>query len=127
MAGHTGEPTDLEMTAGLPYGIRFTVPGRAAVWPTRESFEIRSDIRVGKTEATPLAGRLVDYITAVVEGPDIIVTVRLSGAQTRVVAKGYYDIVLSDPGVEDERALCIAHGKVKVDYLRTAAANEVVV
>lgn len=124
MVSASGTPVDLELVAGLPYARRFRVTGAASIWPTVESFEIRSHIREGRNENTPLVGRLDLFLTSTIEGQDVVVDLTLTGEQTRSIVKGFYDIIISDPGTEDARALSISSGKVKVSYLRTAATDE---
>lgn len=125
MAGSvTSEPVDLVMTAGLPYRRRFRMGGVAAIWPTLPEFEVRSQIRAGKDETTELLYNLAQHITPSIDGVDIVLDLVLTGADTRVIPKkGYYDIIVSDPGVTDQRAIPASSGKIKVGLLVTAAVD----
>lgn len=119
------ESVTLAMTAGLPYHRRVRVMNGKALWPTLDSFEVRSQIREGKTEATALLGVLTPYLTKSFDGVDIVVDIDLTGEQTREIPiSGSYDIVISDPGPEDARAFPILAGKIKVKALVTAATDE---
>lgn len=127
MAGISGTPVDLEMTAGLPYTRRVRVTGAALVWPDTDSFEVRSQFRAGKTPDTALIADLGQFLTSSVQAGDIVIDIALSGADTRALLpnlKGYYDIVISDPGIEDLRALPILSGRVKLGTLVTGASDE---
>lgn len=125
MAGPiTSDPVDLAMTAGLPYRRRFRVTGAAVVWPTVPDFEVRSQIRAGKDETTELLYNLAQHITPSIDVDDIVLDLELTGAQTRLVPhKGYYDMIISDPGVTDARAIPVSYGKIKVGLLVTAAVD----
>lgn len=123
MAGATSTPVALEMTAGLPYSRRFRVQDGKLVWPTLDTFEVRSQIRKRKTPTSELLGALTPFLTPSYDEDDIVVDLELTGAQTREVVGGYYDIIISDVGTTDARAIPIASGKVKVGTLVTEAAD----
>lgn len=116
-------PVDLEMTAGLPYNRRFRVVGGAAIWDAEEKFEVRSHIRQRKTQDSQLLKDLSPYFSSSVVEGDILIDLSLTGEQTRGFVKGYYDIVISDVGTVDARALTISSGKVKVGTTVTAAGD----
>ena len=126
MAGSsTSTPVELAMTAGLPYKRRFVVVGGASVWATVGQFEVRSQMRAGRDVNSEFLYDLAQHITPSVVGADIVLDLSLTGAQTRgVPAKGNYDIIVSDPGVTDARAIPVVNGKVKVGQLVTAAGDE---
>lgn len=117
-------PVELAIRAGLPYARRIRVTGGKTYWPEAGSFEVRSNIRTGKTVDTALVADLTPFLSASYDGEDIVVTLSMTGAQTRSLGNGYYDIVLSDRGAEDARALSILSGKVKMSGLVTAAASD---
>lgn len=118
-------PVPLEMVAGLPYAIRFRVTGVTAIWPTLDLLEVRGQVRKKDDPASPLVGNLTPYLVATIDGTDILVTLRLNGAQTRTMAKGYYDIVISDVGPDDDRALPVSKGPLVLDTLVTSGAGDV--
>lgn len=114
---------DLELTSGLPYSRVVRVTGGTSIWPTLGDFEVRSQIRSGPSEDSTLLGSLMPYITPSIDGLDILVTIDMTGAETYNVPTGYYDIVLSDIGTTDVRAIPVLSGKVKVGSLTTAASD----
>lgn len=123
MAESGNTSVELAMTAGLPYARRFRVQGGKLVWSNLDQMEVRSQIRQRKTPTSPLVGALTPFLTASYEGDDILIDLELTGAQTRAMVKGYYDIIISDVGTTDARALPVASGKVKVSTLVTEAAD----
>lgn len=119
----TSDAVELAMTAGLPYARRARVEGGALIWPSLDDFEVQSEIRSAKKNGT-LLGALVNYITPSIDGDDIVLDIRLTGAQTRLVpVKGYFDVILSDPGPEDARAIPALSGKIKVGTLVTGVPD----
>lgn len=125
MAGAVSQPVELILTAGLPYNRRFRVIDGVNVWPTEYTYEARSHIRVAKTFTSRLLFDLTPFLTVTIEGNDILVTLALTGEDTRAIApgKGYYDIILSDVGAEDDRAISISSGTVTVKTIVTAGQN----
>lgn len=123
MAESGNTSVELAMTAGLPYSRRFRITNGKSVWPTLDLLEVRSQVRVRKQPTSALVGALTPFLTPSYDGDDIVIDLELTGAQTRTMIKGYYDIVVSDVGATDERALSIASGKVKVGTLVTEAAD----
>lgn len=125
-AGTSGEsttPVDLVLTAGLPYSRKIRVTGGTGVWPTLGDFEVRSQIRREQDSNSALLGDLKPYLTPSIDGLDIVLDLVLSGAQTKTIPSGYYDIVLSDPGAVDARAISVLSGQVKVKTLVTAMSD----
>lgn len=115
--------TDLRIVAGLPYSRRIRVVGAAATWPTVEDFEVRSQVRTGRGPTSTLLFALADYLTPSVEGGDIILDLHMTGSQTRQIKAGFYDIVISDPGEVDERAIRALHGSISIGSLTTAPVD----
>ena len=125
MAGSTNSSVELAMTAGLPYRRRIRVTGATSMWPTLDDFEVRSQIRAGRDVNSQFLHDLGQYITPSIEGDDIILTLELTGAQTRLLpVKGNYDVIISDPGVDDAKALPALSGKIKVGQLITGPADD---
>lgn len=116
-------PVELGITAGLPYSRRFRVHDGTNIWPTLDDFEVRSHVRAGKTSLTPLLTDLTPFLVPTLDGTDIVVDLKLTGAETRTLLKGFFDIVISDKGDVDARALPIASGRVKIGSLVTAASD----
>ena len=132
--GATSTPVDLRMRAGLPYGRRFRMQDGKNTWANLADFEVRCQVRQGKTDDSLFLFNLTPYLTPSYDVNDIVVDLVMTGADTRearsailllteVAAVGNYDLIISDVGVEDARAIPLASGKVKIDTLVTAAAD----
>lgn len=124
MAGANLTPVDLEVTAGLPYVRKIRVAGATTFWVSDDDYEIRSQVREAKAPTARLVYDLGQHLTGQIEGSDLVIELRMTGAQTRDLPKGYYDIVVSDIGTVDARALRVLSGKVRVSSLITAASDE---
>ncbi len=122
--GVTGDAVELDLTAGIPYARRFRLTNGKNVWPELIDFEVRSQIRAGKSDQTELLYNLAQHITASFDGLDIALDLSLTGQNTRDIPAGYYDIVLSDPGTADVRAVpLIPPSKIKIARTVTAGAD----
>lgn len=117
------ETIEVLVTGGLPYGRRIRFEGviNNDLWPDLNSLEVRSELRVGKAYTTALIKDLRPYLTPVIEGSDLVVELNWTGADTRELVNGYFDIIVSDPGPEDARALRVGPFKVKVKSTTTGA------
>lgn len=111
--------TSLDITGGLPYNRRVRVVNGAITWPTIDDFEVASEIRVSADKGAKLKGSLTPFIESSVEEDDILLDIRLSGAQTRTLPNGFYDIVISDVGSADHRSIRVLKGRVNVTPLVT--------
>jgi hypothetical protein len=118
------EPVTLSITAGLPYSRRMRVSGAKSVWPTADAYEVRSQIRVGKDVSSALVAELTPFLSASYDGTDIVVELELTGAETRTLGPGNYDIIISDKGAVDANGLTILSGKVKIKSTITAATDD---
>jgi hypothetical protein len=109
--------------AGLPFASRFRVVNGANVWAALDQVEVRCQLREGKTQASPIVANLHDYMTLAYDGLDIVVSLDMSGSDTRALplGKAYYDVILSDIGVTDARAVLIAAGSVTTRETITAS------
>lgn len=115
--------TDLTLRAGVPYARRFRVVGAANVWPTLGDVEVRGQVRARRSHDAALVLDLAPYITPSIEGEDIVGDISMTGAETRTMVSGHYDIVLSDPGDVDARLVPVLQGEFKVlPQLLTAPA-----
>jgi hypothetical protein len=123
MAGTDNTAVTLTVVAGLPYQRRFRILGGRKIWATRDLFEVRSHVRVRRLVTSQLLFDLTPFLKADYEADDIVVDLEMTGEDTRKAVKGYFDIIVSDVGSEDARALTIASGKVKVSTTVTAAGN----
>ena len=111
--------TDLTLVGGLPYSRRIRVKKAAITWPTTNDFEVRSQVRVSASKSATLKATLTPYISASVDGEDIVLDLHMNGGSTRTLSGGYYDIVLSDKGSMDSRAIRVLGGKLTIQPLVT--------
>lgn len=111
--------TDLTIVKGLPYRRSIRVKGGVNVWPTVDDFEVRSQVRVSDDPSSTLKTDLAPYITARIDGLDIVLDLAMTGAESRTVLGGYYDIVVSDKGHTDLNAIRVLGGKFNVKPLIT--------
>ena len=118
------EPYAFRFQAGVPYAQTIRVTGAKATWPTLDAFEVRAQVRSGRTETSPLKDDLARFITASFDDDDILLTVSLTGQDTRAFKDGYYDIFISDPDTVDARAIRVLHGEITVNPAITDAADE---
>ena len=99
---------DLELTQGLPFarGYRFLDATRA--WPAGAGCEARAQTRW--RAAGEVTYDLTPHLQLLVDGADIVVTLTLAGADTRLIPEGehVYDLYLSDVGGIDQRARRVA-------------------
>ena len=108
MVATSKTPVNLSIVGGLPYKRKFRLLNGTAVWPTLANFELRSQLRKQASVDADLLLNFADYMTPTIEGADIVITLTMTGAQTRSLpATGYYDIILSDPGEDDAKAVCV--------------------
>jgi hypothetical protein len=116
--------TNIELVAGEPFSRIIRVTGAAAIWPTTDDFEVRSEARSGPAQQCRLMADLSVYLTPSIDGEDVVVTVTMTGEQTRGLCRtaknAYYDMFLSDVGPDDARAFKIQYGQVLVDPNITA-------
>lgn len=108
------EPIRFEVTAGLPFSRRVRVVDGKNIWVNLEDFEARMQIRVEENPLSTLKFDFTEYLEKSYEANDIIIEWHLSGAQTRELKYGYYDLILSDVGVDDVRAIKILYGYLRV-------------
>jgi len=125
MVGTSSTPVDLVMTAGLPYNRRVRVLNAKNVWGESSLFEVRSQIRASRLSTSELLYDLGFHLVSTYDGIDILIELSLTGDQTRKLPKkGFYDMVISDVGKEDARAVPVLFGKVKVGSLITSANDD---
>lgn len=53
-------------------------------------------------------------MTSAFDGNDIVISLALTGEDTRELQSGFYDVFISDVGPTDARAIRILHGLFKV-------------
>ena len=115
----------IKITRGLPYANQWRLPNGKDMWPNLADFEVRSQLRKTKLASSQLITNLHLFMTKSygidTQANDIIVRWRMTGAETRALAgDGFFDVILSDPGVTDERGLRIYSDQIKLASLITA-------
>lgn len=117
------DDTLLDITAGLPYNRKIRVTNGVNVWPTLEDFEVRCQVRVAANKNSTLKSTLSSYFTSSIEDNDIVIELNMTGSETREILGGYYDVIISDVGPVDARALPLLKGQVRVTPLVTEASD----
>lgn len=112
----------LAVTRGVPFARTVRITGGTSIWATLDDFEVRAQVRAGRSELDALVADLGPYLSVSLDGADILIVLALSGAETRALAAGgFYDILLSDVGTTDARALKVLAGQLTVNPTVTAA------
>lgn len=111
--------TPLNMTAGLPYNRRIRIKDGKNVWSLLGDFEIRSEVRVSESPTATLKTTLSSFFNASFDVNDIILDLNLTGKDTRSLSGGYYDVVLSDTGSVDARAIRVLFGRLQLEQMVT--------
>lgn len=116
--------TDITITKGLPFSRVIRVESARIIWAELDDFEIRSQLRQKAAVDSPLIADLHDYMTATYEDDDIVITWSMTGADTRALtSKGKYDVIVSDTGSVDARAIPVLSGSISLAVLTTAAED----
>lgn len=110
---------DLNVTGGLPYARRIRIRDGTKVWPSVDDFEVRSEVRSSNKYSSRLKFTLSPYITSSIDGSDIVLDLRMTGSETRQLYGGFYDMIVSDKGGADVRAIRILKGRLLVEHLVT--------
>lgn len=103
---------DLHITAGLPYHRRMRIVGGASAWPTLQHFEVKSHVRSSESHKATLRFDFTPFLSREIDGSDIVVDLKLTGKDTKSVKSGYYDLIISDVGEVDARAIPVLSGRV---------------
>lgn len=112
----------LTAVRGVPFARRIRVVAGTTIWATLDDFEVRAQVRSGRSESGRLVADLTEFLTVSLDDADILIDLVLTGAETRALASGgYYDILLSDVGTTDARALKLLAGQFTVNPTVTAA------
>lgn len=121
------EAVTLPIIAGLPFTRRARLVDGRNIWGALVDFEARAQVRTRREPTATLITDLTPHLVAAygvdTQANDIIVDLVLTGADTRAMESGHYDIVLSDTGTTDARGIELLHGSVTVQTLATAAAD----
>lgn len=120
--------TILSIKSGLPFAkkINITLPSGRSWWTEVSDFEILMQIREKKDRNSPLVMDLADFLTITQVSDDVFsVDLAMTGADTRLLTRGgFYDMIMSDIGVTDERGLVIIQGPVKRTTVITAEVED---
>lgn len=119
---------DLTIQSGLPFKktIVVTLPADRDWWTVGDEFEVLAQIREKQTSDSCLLLDLAKYLTTTFTAPDTVTIYWvMSGAETRELKmSGYYDVVMSDVDVTDERAYVIMRGRFSRTSVITAEKEE---
>jgi hypothetical protein len=100
----------LDVKAGLPFSRRVRIVNGKHIWAELEDFEARMHIRVSEDSGSRLKYDFTPHLVTSFDNDDIIISWYLTGAQTRLLKIGYYDLIISDPGNTDAKAIQVLHG-----------------
>jgi hypothetical protein len=123
---------DLTMTSGRPLSQIIRVVDAKLIWPTLVELEVRAQLRTGKTSNDALIANLHDYMTWDFDDDDLVITWTMTGEQTRdlyaltwgELKRGYFNVIVSDTGTEDARALVVPTVTLKAVSTTTAASGD---
>jgi hypothetical protein len=111
-------PTGLTLSPvhGEAYSMVVTITDGKNRWATLGACEARMQVRVNRAEAAALVDDLTARLTTAYGTGggvnDLIVTLTLTGAQTRALTgPGVYDLFVSDTGTTDAQSIRAAWGK----------------
>lgn len=111
------KPVDLFIKSGLPYSKSYlvTLPSSRSWWTNTSDFEFIAQIRKKKTRSSDLLLDITQFISVTrIDANHFLFELKMTGQNTRLVTEdGFYDIIISDPGIADSRAYEIGFGKVK--------------
>lgn len=117
-------PTAFNLKAGVPYSRRLRITDGTLVWASLDDFEVRWQVRTGTSDKYPLVFDVTPFLTVSLDDSDIVIDLAMTGADTRAAKSGYYDVLVSDVGTVDARALPpIAYGRFDVEPVITSAAD----
>lgn len=112
----------LRVQAGSPYALRVVIANGTSLWTDLSDFDVRSQIRSGEGSQFPLRGDLTPFLTKSFEGDNIVITLNMTGSQTRVLKSGYCDMLVSDVGSADDKAIRVRIGIIEVLPIVTSAS-----
>lgn len=115
------ESVRFSVKAGLPFGRRVRVTDGKNIWDNVDDFEARMQIREEESSTSHLKYDFTPHLVKSFDGNDIVIDWNLTGAQTRDLKFGYFDLVVSDVGATDARAIHVIHGYLSLDSITTTA------
>ncbi len=118
----------LNIESGIPSNMEFitTLPADRSWWLAREDFEILMQMRDAPNGKGNLILDLTKYLTVEMTGPHtLLTTFKMAGQHTRLICRsGYYDVVMSDVGGLDDRAVVLLRGPVRHKSTVTSEKEE---
>lgn len=131
VAAEEGVPgTSFDLTAGAPFIKTFRVKNAKLVWASIDDLEVHAHLRTGLSSKTTLVADLRDYMTYVYDGNDLVITLQMTGADTRTIYNrmpeekiAYFNIVVSDLGTVDSRAIVIPVITVKASDITVSSGG----
>lgn len=124
---------DIKITSGKPLNQVIRIVDAKDIWATLPEFEVRAQMRVGKSSSDALISNLHEFMTWVFDANDLKITWAMNGDETRELyaldwgffKKGYFNLVVSDTGEDDGRALVVPTVTVTgVDTTTKASGDE---
>lgn len=112
--------TELNATAGLPFSKAVRLANGKDIWGALEECEARMQIRVNEDPGSKLKYDFTSHLRLEFDLNDILIKWDLSGAETRLLKSGYYDLIISDAGPSDDRAIRLLHGPFVLDSVTTS-------
>lgn len=113
------EAVRFDVKVGLPFSRRIRVTDGKNIWADLDDFEARMQIRATDDSSSQLRYDFTPHLVKSFDVNDIIVEWNLTGEQTRELQFGYFDLVLSDTGVVDARAIQVIYGYLDLDSIIT--------
>lgn len=107
---------NLALVAGVPYSMAVTVTGGAALYAG--GHQVYGQIR--DEPGGEVIRDLKQDLASEVAGSDIVVTLTLTGRETRSIADGIFDIFIAEPGSEEAQAIRLLSGAVSVEQVASA-------
>jgi hypothetical protein len=123
---------NLGMTAGKPFAQSIRITDANNLWDVLETLEVRAQLRAGKSTNTELIVNLHEYMTWVFDEDDLVITWVMTGEQTREIYElkwgpfktGYFNVIVSDTGTVDERAIVVPTITLTISDTTTMADGE---
>jgi len=103
--------TAVPLVQGVPLDLEVTVEGGAARWPG--GFEARGQVRTSP-RSTTVHFDLTPHLTSRADGADVVVELHLTGAHTRQIDGGVFDIYVAE-GDAQTAALRVLSGTFTVE------------
>lgn len=110
-----------DVKAGLPFARQIRITNGKNIWATLEAFEARMHIREERDVTSSLKYDFSPHIIKSFDVDDIVLAWSLTGAQTRELSSGYFNLLVSDIGSVDDRAIQVIFGYLNLLPTTTSA------